>query len=507
MTSLENFRYPLFMRLLLGILLVLREALRSNPHFSERERYFWMIFSALGAGIGSPLLFLASDSMIFLEASAWGLCFSIFAMFAICRYLFKRNGDGAIILAAFFASGALLSRIPFAIPLYLILFFLIVRRSLSEVSLARRIVSLLILGIPAVFGIAVQLWYNWARFSSPFISLVYQMVLPNPVKYGGEFNFFRIPISLYNLLWIRLDSLSMYPPYLLSVKPQFLTPKLYMEWSERVVPLSLSTPWILLFFASALLYAFRRRVRRDLLLCGGAFLVQTLMILSWHFLTERYTADLMPLLLFSVLVVFHHAKGFGRNFTVPAMCLLAISIVATPLTTIDYHLMAVGDTGLQKENRPLLNQIFYEPLSVASEENASSAVTLEIVPGEGISGKNCTGNEVGSVRGYQYSPAYLLPIGCKGTMFLVSDNLTMTATLSDASHECEGTGARLSILNGLGETVFATPLLSQRQPLSPLSITIPKGAYTVVFQGDGVSPPCADGVIIQPGPEVRGARP
>ncbi len=459
--------------------LIARHALVSNRALSDNARQKWLAAVAFGLGLGSPILFLSSDSMIFIESISWALCFTALAMYGFARYLSADTpGNSALVLSSAAAAGALLSRMTFAIPLYLILGYLLSQRVRRAASPGEK-GSSAICAIPALAGIVLQLWYNWARFGSPFISLVYQMVTPNPENYGGEFNFFRIPIALYNFFWIRFDSLSVEAPYFHTVRPTLFSDRLYAEWSERIAPLTLTAPWLVVVLAVAVVYAVRRRISSELVFCLAAFAVQAAMILSWHFITERYAAEFLPLFMFALFCVLYSMPSGPAVWKRAFLPVLIVSIFATPLTTIDFHLMAVGDTGKQKSNRPLLQSIFHQPIGAAIPFKLRS---------------DCGIQEEQGLRGQRLLPNYSLPFDCPAR-FEESSSVNLpeiVAALTDASHECEGSRARLIIKNSRGGEEYRGPVLSQRGSL--LRIKVPVSEGIVVFEktaGDG----CALGVL------------
>lgn len=453
----------------------------ANRALSRGERRFWLMLAVSAAGVGSPLLFLISDSMIFNEAIAWGLCFSLLSSYQILSAILNPARERRyLVLAGMAAAAALLSRITFAMPLYMILMYLIFSRGRAQTARTQQLFFISSTAAPPLIGVFIQLWYNWARFGSPLVTLVYQMVTPNPAQYGGEFNFFRIPVALFNFLWIRSDSFSAEPTYFASVKPLYLSDRLYAEWSERIVPLSVSCPWLVAALLATIVLAARGALSKDLRVIFAAYGIQALMILSWHFITERYSAEFMPLFVFSIFCFLcTRSKDVSKVGKTAAFSLSLLSVVATPLSTIDFHLLAVGDTGLQKENRPLLNSMFYAPILSARPISLASSCSIESAQ---------------SVRGQKIAPSYEVPVNCSVRFFVPErEKVELSVALSDATHECEGYHGRFIIRDSSGTETYRSQDLTQRSRLQTLTIPFIEGE--IEFEGDAA--PCVRVVLIR----------
>ena len=476
------------------------KTLSKNDNLNNSTRVTVLISMIVAIGLGSPLLFLLSDSMIFLEAILWGLCFSILGMLTLFAYMLGESSNTRTYLfLGLYASLALLSRVTFALPLYIILFYLMIRElstSFRSKSLLLCLSRLFILALPGLTGIIVQLWYNWARFGSPFRSLVYQMVSPNPSLYGGEFNALRIPVSIYNFLWINSASISLAPPYFHSVKPAFLSPRLYTEWVERVIPLTMSAPWLVLLAAVGACLLLQKKVKNDWKVFFIAFFAQTLLILSWHFLTQRYIGDTLPLLLFlTMFALLRLQQSKIQKLALITVPLISLSVLATPLSTIDFHLRAIGDTGEKKTNRPLLNKLFYSIVDYPAS-NKIYAFPISQPPNSQFA---CALPTQETIRGRMYQTVFSLIQGCSLSLNINQGNSTVMAiiALSDQSHACEGGSANLQIRDQSGFMLYHSSLLRQTDKPQVIEFQV-KEPTNIQFIFENMTLECLRGFVINP---------
>ncbi|MGH9317236.1 MAG: hypothetical protein ACRD1P_09025, partial [Thermoanaerobaculia bacterium] len=164
---------------LLAFTLVAREALTGNVRLSVGTRRVHLAVAIVGFGLGTPLTYLLSCGRIYHEAVIWALCGALFSLLFILRLVLGTIGEtkGLLLLSATFAL-TLLTRLTFAIPVGLALALLFLASLWPRLSrpgpLRERVVRglpLVAALVPALLAVAVQLWYNHARFGSVFKSI------------------------------------------------------------------------------------------------------------------------------------------------------------------------------------------------------------------------------------------------------------------------------------------------------------------------------------------------
>jgi hypothetical protein len=482
---------------LIWLTMITQLALTKNSQLSLFKQGWLLTYMLLAFGLASPLIFLVSDSMLYVEAISWGLSLSLLGLWSILSCLFSKHFSRKhLIILSTAAALALLTRITFAIPLYLMLVYFVVREFHTHRSNSTQysmlIWPLLIILLPASGGVLMQLWYNWARFDSPFIFLAYQMVYPNPAHYGGETNLLRIPISLYNFFSIRVDALTSNPPYILSLKPVFTSARLYMPWNERIISLTLTAPWMVI---SALIgaYSFLRSEKNiEWKICALVFLLQATMILSWHYFTYRYVAELLPLMVFFIVFALTKYDFFAKpHYIRAALLMLMIGTLATPLSTIHFHMMGVGDTGLQKQNRPLLFSIFYPKVEMQEQQNHETIASDNW-------NSDCASSGEQIIRGTSYPNSVALSPGCviKFKPDPAVTQLKALVALSDARHDCENFKARLVITDSLKKSIFESKPLSQMDAAQVIDLPLSgSGEVNLIFEELTPGAGCVHGIV------------
>lgn len=279
----------------------LRRAMRLNPAAPARLRGALAWIAILGLGLSSPLLYLMSSGRLYHEAILWGLAFSLSFLTAALPAI-----DGEPVsprrLAALsgLAGCALLSRITFALPLYLLLTPLAWQSWRKGAARAPRIAAAL---APALAAGILQLWYNHARFGSIFVTADYRHHYFKVHDFGGVFNLARLPDTLRLYLAPLPETFLSAAPWARMPTVSYAAPKLFFEWREEILPVTISPLWLLFL---ALLGAAKLSASRPIgLLTAAAFALQTLLILSYGFVSERFVAEFLPLM---ALLAYHFAR-------------------------------------------------------------------------------------------------------------------------------------------------------------------------------------------------------
>ncbi len=319
-------------------------------------RLLWWA-GALGFALGSPLLYLVSCARIYHEAILWGLCGSLWGIYFVLRIVTDSIDRARGFLGLSLAFGvALLARVTFGIPLAVAIAVLSVRelvaarrRPAGERGLAR----VLLACAPAVGAGLLQLWYNHARFGSIWKSFDFQATYVHPAEIGGVVNLARVPSALVNYFGLTAASLFSRPPFVQLAPVRYLDDSIFFGWKEQVLSLTLGSSWLVLgAVLGAVALARRRRLWE--LLVALAFLPEVAVIATFYFVTERYAADLLPLLVVLFAVFLLETARRGR----PAprlggllLGLAACSAVVTIAGTLDWNLADNGDAPAEYKER------------------------------------------------------------------------------------------------------------------------------------------------------------
>ncbi len=349
-------------------------ALKFNSSLSDGARDAVTAAVILGAGLGTPLFYLASWANIWHESMLWGAAFSLWGIFGILAYIERRNLAALFILSCS-AALTLHARPTFAAPLFLslaaaaadyILFSARARGLWSRVS------GLLTLSlIPAFTGLLVQAWYNYMRFGT-----VFSIVARLSSKGDGAFPIFavdRIPIAA-RLYFAPLEGY---------ISPHFplFHPLFWRDFKQLVIdsypqheiwiaqncacdpifPFTFSALWLLLALPIGLKYISKRESGRVLgLLAALFFLAQCLLMLAYYYITLRFEAEFLPLAFFGLWLMLQRVQitGFSARLLLWLFSII-LCISVTLLATLSLKLNPHADTYLNQGGhdsitRPLL---------------------------------------------------------------------------------------------------------------------------------------------------------
>jgi len=246
-----------------------------------------------GIGLGTPIIFLLTSARIYHEAILWGFAPASWGIAALTALAFGDSRARWIGLLALAAALALLGRLTFGAPLYLCLAYAVVH------VLRKRTVGLRHLAIaliPGVLGLMAQGWYNYDRFGSLLAVTRPQQGDLRVEGRGGEFNAARIPSNFRNYMVPRWDHLDTERPFVRQLTAKYDKPSLFEEWAEWTLPLPWATPWLMVALPVGLWQLVRsRRWAGIVFVCLLAS--EWLLIFGYHFATQRYALEFMPLLL------------------------------------------------------------------------------------------------------------------------------------------------------------------------------------------------------------------
>ena len=328
----------------------------STSSLSARARS-WLGGACLcGFVFGTPLLLLLGNLSIYNEAIIWAFGWSMAALFFGWRC---RNAEGralVVSLVAFSlcASAALLSRVTFGAPL--LLMALLLALCLPRANRLRLLAALF---LPLGAGLAFYLLLCYARFGS-FAGISFDHYI-NPIhrefahKYG-IFSWQRIPYSVADYFGLRFPSLQWQAPFLKADRHFFAHSQLYsLPFSETYLPIPWAASWLL---AGAILGAIClvRRNCADLFERGtaAAFALQCLGILSYYALSQRYSVDLYPFLIFCLLVFLRSGGVFLARAYRVMIGLVLVSIMVNSLATVSW--LVDSDQNVRPETRAIWNR-------------------------------------------------------------------------------------------------------------------------------------------------------
>lgn len=427
-------------------------ALTAGGRSLNRRSFLYILVVTLGFGLGTPLVYLVSCGRIYHESILWGLCGSLWSVYFIVRLL---NGQtpvrrGLLGLAVSFAV-TLLSRVTFAIPTALALAVLTLRAIAGELKAPKprasrvRAAWLLALAVsPAALGGAFQLWYDYDRYGSVWGTMRINTYV-HPEEIGGVFNLRRLPSALRSYFGLSASSFSARPPFFRFARVRYANDALFFDWKEETLSLSLGSSWLILGAALGALALVRRPRSTLTVLITLLFAVQALLISSFDFVTERFTAEYMPLLtfLFAVYLGAPVEKRLPkRGVLVPLVVLALLSAVVTVGSTLQWNQAVNAEA--PGEYRVRLAQLLYrEGTAPYDHATVVQLADLEPLAQQGSLApmrKNATWDE--------------LPIVFKGTHYL--SGLGMHAT-GRATFAVPSRATAFWALVGLPDTTIRCP--------------------------------------------------
>jgi hypothetical protein len=351
-----------------AVVSIARRQLAANARLDAGRRDILFFATLAAVGLGSPLVLLGSLASLYHEAILWGLCSALWGVYFTLGVLRDDDphpsplpeGEGTstgstqarhalrnLALLSGAAGGALLSRISFGLPLYALVVLLALRHLVLRVRRERRPVfpvaaQLALALLPAFAAGLFQLWYNHARFGSPFEAAPFSAYGgPQPSGIASPFHWSRIPSGLWAYLRISADNFRPHAPFLTFAHPVVPRPELYTDLTTLLLSPLLTSPWCVLALVGGLALPGGPGERRRLLLCALPFAGQCVLIFSYYWLGQRFTAEFLPLL---VLLLAAYLRGAGAEHPVARLVpprafalAAAVSVVATVASTFHFQ--------------------------------------------------------------------------------------------------------------------------------------------------------------------------
>lgn len=310
----------------------------SSAHSLEKKVVFYTSF--IGFIFASPLIFLLQTPAIYHESTLWGFCFSVWGIYFLFKLL-KNGSSNLLNLAAlsFCSGGALLSRVTYGIPLYLILLlviFLILLTLFTNIPIklldlqfkkshiTTNLLKVLLYISPALASLGFQAWYNFDRFGNPLMLVNYDLYTGLPgffkcnmthdqiLKKYGRFNITRLPLGITNYFLPTLNRFKT-PPHITN-KELVNNPDKDNEFKGYRnfgfdscsyplppfnTPVTFISSWILLGALLGLFNLFARIKNNFFLIsCTIAFSVEAFLILINYTVQHRYSLEFYPLFIF-----------------------------------------------------------------------------------------------------------------------------------------------------------------------------------------------------------------
>jgi len=347
---------------------LLTDALRSSS-LSARARYWFGSACLTGFVFGTPLLFLLGNLSIYNEAIIWALAWTSAALFFAIRSRNTEGGAQTVSLSAFSFCGAaaLLSRVTFGAPLLLMAPVLAI-----HIPTDNRWRQFAALFLPLGAGLAFYLLLSYARFGS-LAGVSFEHYI-NPVhrefarKYG-IFSLQRIPYGVADYFGLRFPSLQWQAPFLKADRHFYAHPQLYsIPFSETYLPVTWAASWLLAGAIPGAICLFRKRCANFFERGAAvAFALQGCGILSYYALSQRYSVDLYPFLIFCFLIFLRRDAKFLPRTYATIVGLVVVSSTINSLATISW--LVDSDQNVRPETRAIYQQLLGRSLSGQKSES------------------------------------------------------------------------------------------------------------------------------------------
>lgn len=337
------------------------QKLNENEFLSIREKKQYLYLFFISFGLGTPILFLMTNSMIYHEAILWALCFSVWSIYYINKILTGKDVDKLTLIKFSACAGlALLSKPSFAVPLYIIILILASKIFLIDKKKKILLISLI---IPAAIFLALQLLYNYGRFGSIFTFSERKYYLLTKTVYMPEetFQISRFFISFQNYF---LPRSGVFINKVLCIQMPYITvpdrSAYYIDHSSRTLPLCYGSPWIILGTIIGILLLLLRSGLLEKLIALSC-LVNSLLVLSLFHITQRHACEFLIVMTFAYGF---YIKKLGdkkffllgkRSIYMLNIMVCIFSIFVTLLCNIEY----IYNLNVSKRMKSQIRELFF----------------------------------------------------------------------------------------------------------------------------------------------------
>jgi len=332
--------------------------LSENTTCPPRLKAGLLYVTILGFGLASPLFLLASMVAIYHEAIWWGLFWNLVGLGLLLRVRLSGINAWHVAGLGVAAGFAMLSRITFALPLFLGLaywsFTILRERPRSWPMLVRSL-------IPLALMVSFQFWYNYDRFGQFFVMVDWKnYALNTPERdQNGTFNALRTVPAFRAYLLPYSDNVSAGYPWLVPRRLRSQEGGLFStSKDEFLTALLLTCPWLLLTASIGAAGVLRHRETHSILLLLF-FLFEALLVLSYYFVTQRYILEFVPLLLAGHVLFLRWVGRTRRTAAVATtvlVVLLPLCVFTTEITTFAWSL---SQQGIPRQFREHLLENFF----------------------------------------------------------------------------------------------------------------------------------------------------
>lgn len=290
-------------------------ALNNNSKLDTKHKTILANFSITAFALASPVFYLIIHNTIYSDSTIWALCFSVLTIYYFLKSESMPLNDNLLNLTmmALCVGLTMLSKLTFALPLY----FLLGYKVLKDKVLIRP--KLMLSLIPLIILISFQLWYNHERFGKWL--KVYDTEarsinahIPARVR-ARALSFFdikRIPQALAMYCGINTKKLADNKfPYIKTYRNDLDDINKY-EVNAPIFPLTLSSTFLLITSLIGLIAILRRREALVPVLCLG---LQVVFLLSFRVVCNRYLAETLPLMVYLNYFYLLHLPQFKQVST------------------------------------------------------------------------------------------------------------------------------------------------------------------------------------------------
>jgi len=325
------------------------------------------------SGTGVRIISLPESSVTFEDWRTWAL----WALFFIFHWS-ENKSRSSLTLIGVCSGFALFSRVPYGVSLYLALGVITLFSIRSELRghhdfsgkrLASSLASHALTLAPAILMLGYQMWYNYDRFGSPlrFMDLDYYMLrggdVPELLSTHGLFNVKRLVNSVPLYFGFEFDYFQSTAPYIIVSRPDYLYPALQMRYREWVLPLTIGSPWLVFSALVGTALLLTRQTSLLMKAIGCALLVQFVLVLSHFFVTQRYTADFLPFLVFTAIIFMRwlgdagHKAALRTSMIVVFVFTVVVGVTASSMSTISWQ-TSFNDWGGDKQYKNELRDLY-----------------------------------------------------------------------------------------------------------------------------------------------------
>jgi hypothetical protein len=170
------------------------------------------------------------------------------------------------------------------------------------------------------------------------------------------FNWERFPYGMADYFGLRFPAIQSQPPFLKAERhPGHYPPSYSLPFSETYLSVTWASSWLVVGAILGLICLFRKG-RPDLFEWGGiiALAVQSMFIVCYYTLAQRYSVDLYPFLIFCTAIFLRRAGASWRWACWLLCALILLSVTMNSLATASW---LRDDSTLTHETRTFWNNL------------------------------------------------------------------------------------------------------------------------------------------------------